>query len=81
MGKIEQTMIRSVNTLKYLSEAEAKAIRPLRLKILTVKAGDTDQTFAAMLPFTRYRLEQFRVLNGLRAGETLQPGQKVKIVE
>src|SRR3546814_8169941 len=38
---IEPAMIRSVNTLKYLSEAEARAIRPLRLKIVTVQAGDT----------------------------------------
>jgi predicted Zn-dependent protease len=81
MGRIEQAMIRSVNTLKYLSEAEAKAVKPLRLKILTVQAGDTAQKLADMLPFTRYRLERFRVLNGLRENEGLQAGQKVKVVE
>ena len=81
LAKIEPAMIRSVNTLKYLSEAEAKAIRPLRLKVLPVRAGDTAEKFAAMLPFARYRLERFRVLNGLRDGAALQPGQQVKIVE
>lgn len=81
LSKIEPAMIRSVNTLKYLSEAEAKAIRPLRLRIVTVQAGDTAETLAARLPFTRLKTEQFRVLNGLRDGEPLQAGQKVKLVE
>ncbi|WP_370154223.1 M48 family metalloprotease [Ferrovibrio sp.] len=81
LAKIEAAMIRSVNTLKYLSEAEAKAVRPLRLKVVPVRPGDTEQAFADRLPFARLKLEQFRVLNGLRTGETIQPGQRVKIVE
>src|SRR3546814_6692103 len=32
LARIEQQMIRSVNTLKYLSEQEAAALKPLRLK-------------------------------------------------
>ncbi|WP_374302508.1 M48 family metalloprotease [Ferrovibrio sp.] len=81
LSKIEPAMIRSVNTLKYLSEAEAKAIKPLRLKVVTVQPGDTAEKFAEQLPFGRFKLEQFRVLNGLREGETLKPGERVKLVE
>jgi predicted Zn-dependent protease len=81
LSKIEPAMIRSVNTLKYLSEAEAKAIKPLRLKVVTVQPGDTAEKFAEQLPFGRFKLEQFRVLNGLREGETFKPGERVKLVE
>jgi predicted Zn-dependent protease len=81
LSKIEPAMIRSVNTLKYLSEAEAKAIKPLRLKVVTVQPADTAEKFAEQLPFGRFKLEQFRVLNGLREGETLKPGERVKLVE
>lgn len=81
LAKIEPAMIRSVNTLKHLSETEAKAIKPLRLKVVTVKAGDTAESLAETLPFSRFRLEQFRVLNGLRDGETIRPGERVKLVE
>ncbi len=81
LSKIEPAMIRSVNTLKHLSEAEARAIKPLRLKVVTVQPGDTAEKFAEALPFSRFKLEQFRVLNGLREDETLKPGERVKLVE
>ena len=81
LSRIEQDMIRSVNTLKYLSEQEAAAIKPLRLRVVPVQPGDTSESVAAKLPFARYKLEQFRVLNGLREGEEIKPGQRIKIVE
>lgn len=81
LSKIEPAMIRSVNTLKFLSEGEAKAVRPLRLKVVKVQPGDTAEKLAETLPFSRLKLEQFRVLNGLREGEQLKPGERVKLVE
>lgn len=81
LSKIEAQMIKSVNTLKYLTEAEAKAIKPLRLKVVPVQPGDTVETLAEKMPLAQHKLEQFRVLNGLREGEAIQPGQRVKTVE
>lgn len=81
LARIEQQMIGSVNTLKYLSEQEAAALKPLRLKVVPVKPGDTSESVAAKLPFVGNKLEQFRVLNGLREGEEIKPGQRIKIVE
>ncbi|HEX6956757.1 MAG TPA: M48 family metalloprotease [Ferrovibrio sp.] len=81
LKSIEATMIKSVNTLKYLSPSEAAAVKPLRLHVVTVQAGDTAEKLAEKLPFSRYKLEQFRVLNGLRAGDELKPGQRIKLVE
>lgn len=81
LAGIDQQMIRSVNTLKYLSEAEARDVRPLRLKVVPVRAGDTAEALAERMAVTRFKLEQFRVLNGLREGEQPNPGERVKLVE
>jgi predicted Zn-dependent protease len=81
LGKIDQTMIRSVNTLKHLSAAEAAAVKPVRLKVVKVAAGDTVERFAATAPLGQYKVEELRVLNGLRAGEQPKPGERFKTVE
>lgn len=81
LSKIEPDVIRSVNTLKHLSDAEVKAVKPVRLKVVTVGSGDTVETYAAATPLGRYAAEQLRVLNALRAGEQPRPGEKFKTVE
>ena len=43
-------------------------------------AGDTEEGFAARLPFGKWNLDEFRVLNGLSSSDVLKTGQKVKIV-
>ena len=48
--------------------------------LVTVGRGDTVQSLADRMAYTNARLERFRVLNGLSAGDSLAPGRKVKIV-
>jgi len=81
LGKIEQSMIRAVNTLKYLNDAEVKAVRPVRLKVVKVGSGDTVETYAKSAPLGTYAAEQLRVLNALRPGEQPKPGERFKTVE
>lgn len=81
LGKIEQNMIRSVNTLKYLSDAEVKAVKPVRLKVVKVGSGDTVESYAKTAPLGSYAAEQLRVLNALRPGEQPKPGERFKTVE
>lgn len=73
-------MKRAGYSLRHLTDAERAEIKPLRLKIITVKPGDTADSLAERLPYEDHRLERFRVLNGLREGEALTPGQKIKMV-
>lgn len=81
LSKIEPAVIRSVNTLKHLSDAEVKAVKPVRLKVVTVGSGDTVEKYAAATPLGRYAAEQLRVLNALREGEQPKAGEKFKTVE
>jgi predicted Zn-dependent protease len=54
--------------------------RPQRIRIVTVKSGDTIQSLSKRMVMTDGKEGWFRVLNGLQEGQQLQPGQKVKIV-
>ena len=51
-----------------------------RIRIVTVKAGDTVQSLAGRMVVADDKEGWFRVLNGLKDGQQLQAGQKVKIV-
>ncbi len=67
-------------SVRRLSAEEAGNIRPRRIAITTVKAGDTVASLATKMAYTDYQIERFRVLNGLAEAEGLRPGQKVKLV-
>jgi len=69
-----------VESMRRMSAAEAAAVRPLRIKVVKVKAGETPETFARMMAFPDAPLDRFLVLNGLEKGDTLRAGERVKLV-
>jgi predicted Zn-dependent protease len=70
----------SVDTFRRLTLAEIGQAKPLRVRIVTVKPGDTVEKLAERMEIPDGRLERFLVLNGLDPGAKLQPGSEVKIV-
>ncbi|HET9813831.1 MAG TPA: M48 family metalloprotease [Sphingomicrobium sp.] len=69
-----------INSLRRISPAEAAAIRPRVIDVVTVRAGDTVQSLASRMAYRSFRLERFLSLNGLAANSRLAPGQKVKLI-
>lgn len=69
-----------VGSFARLSAAQAAAIKPRRIDVVTVKAGDTLGSLAGRMAYADYRLERFVTLNALAANAALKPGQKVKII-
>ncbi len=67
-------------SFRALSDAEANAVKALKLRVLTVNPGDTPEKLANMMPLESFKLDWFMALNGLNEGEKLTPGQKVKVV-
>lgn len=63
-----------------LGGAEAAAIKPRRLRVITVARGDTVQSLSSRMAFDDLRLERFLALNGLAPNAALSAGQKLKIV-
>ena len=67
-------------SVRRLSAQDVAAIRPRVIDVVTVGARDNVDTLARRMAYTTYQAERFRVLNGLTAGESVQPGQRVKLV-
>lgn len=63
-----------------LSAAEAAAIKGKRIRIHTVRAGDTIDTLARQMAYPSFQRERFLTLNGLQDGGGLRPGMLVKLV-
>lgn len=67
-------------SMRRITAAEAGAVIPKKLQVVTVARGDTVASLARRMAYPSVQEERFLVLNALRAGEALVPGQKVKIV-
>lgn len=72
---------RSVSgSFRLLTDAEKAALKPLRIRVITVKPGQTVGTLAAMMQGADRQLELFRLLNALPPGGSILAGDRVKII-
>lgn len=71
---------RTTYSFHRLTEAERRAAQPVRIRLATVKAGETPQTFAERMTVDEKRFEWFELLNRDLADEPLKPGVQVKVV-
>ena len=71
---------RTTFSMKPITRREAGSVKPLRIHIRAVGAGDTVEKFADLMAYSDRREERFRVLNGLDPGQPLRAGQLVKVV-
>jgi len=69
-----------VDSVRRVSPAEAAAIRPKIIDVVTVQRGDSVQSLAGRMAYRDFQLDRFLALNGLAANSQLATGQKVKIV-
>jgi len=69
-----------IGSLRRITPAEAAAIRPRIIDVVTVRPGDNVQTLAGRMAYRDFQLDRFLSLNGLGANARLAPGQKVKLV-
>jgi predicted Zn-dependent protease len=69
-----------INSIRKISPAEAAAIRPRVIDVVTVKPGDTIQSLGERMAYRNFKIDRFLALNGLAPGARLRPGQKLKLV-
>jgi predicted Zn-dependent protease len=72
--------LRTPQSFRTLTATEATTLKPLRVRVVTVRKGGSIETYANRMPFERYPAERFRVLNGLEKDATRVARQRVKIV-
>lgn len=69
-----------VDSMQRLTAQDAAAIKPRRVAVVTVKAGDTVQSLAKRMAYSDLQMDRFLTINALNANAALRPGQKVKII-
>ena len=73
-------LVNAARTFHSLSNAQAAALRPYRLRVVP-SAGSSAQQLARRLPYTDYKMERLLLLNGVDSGSELTRLPQVKIIE
>lgn len=77
---IRQALSTTLGSFRKLSPTDVARLRPLRIDVVTARAGDSVGSLAARMRGTERQQELFTLLNGLRPDTALVPRQQVKIV-
>lgn len=76
----ERVLRTSIDSFRRLGPDEAGKVKPLRIGLVTAKAGDTSATVSGRMVTPDKPLETFELLNGLEGDTTLKPGERYKLV-
>jgi len=70
----------TAGSFKILSAAEIAALKPLRIRIVTVKSGESVAALAARMKGVDHHEEFFRLINALPPNAIVRAGTRVKII-
>jgi predicted Zn-dependent protease len=77
---LERAFRQTLDSVREVTAAETRQLRPLRLRIVAAREGDTvDSLTRAMSGVDRPR-ERFLMLNGLGRGASVKPGEFYKVI-
>lgn len=79
-ARLAEPLRRMTYSLRAISAQEAAAVKPWRIQIHRVAAGDSVASLSGRMAMPDNKEDWFRTLNGLKPGEQVQAGQMVKIV-
>lgn len=79
-AKFETDFHTMVQSFRKLTPEQAKRLKPLSIKVVTVRRGHTVRRLARLMAVDDNKEARFRVLNGLGPEDEIEPGQRVKIV-
>ncbi|KKI18691.1 peptidase M48 Ste24p [Sphingomonas sp. Ag1] len=69
-----------IESVSPITAQDAAKVRGKKLRIVTVKAGDTIDSLSRQMAYTDAQRDRFMTLNGLSDRDTLRPGMLVKVV-
>ena len=67
-------------SFRQLTPQEVASLKPLRVRVVTARAGDTVASLAGRMLGTDRKLDLFRLINAMTATSTIKPGDKIKII-
>lgn len=77
---LEPTAAILKSSFRKLTPTEVASLKPLRVRVVTARAGDTVATLAGRMMGTERKLDLFRLINAMTATSTVRPGEKFKII-
>jgi predicted Zn-dependent protease len=77
---LEQTADVLRASFRRMTPQEAASLKPLRVRVVTVRPGDNISTLAARMMGTDRKLDLFKLINALPTGAAVSPGDRVKII-
>jgi len=77
---LEPTANQLRTSFRRMTSGEVQSLKPLRVRVVTVRSGDTIATLAARMMGTDRKLDLFRLINAMQITSTVRPGDKVKII-
>ena len=75
-----EEMVRAARTFRTLTPAEAAALQPYRLRIVS-PAGSTPAQLAARMPYPDLKMERLLVLNAAETPAELASRTQIKLIE
>ena len=78
--EVKDAFLSTIHSFRRLTHEERKAIKPMRLKILEAKAGDTLEMLVKKHGVEGQRVEEIAKMNGLDPKQALEVGMKVKLI-
>jgi len=80
-GRYSTPFRRTTYSFRILTRSEAEALKPLRVRAVRVRSGDTVKSLAARMEGdSRFKEERFRTINGMGPQEKLRRGEMVKLI-
>jgi len=79
--RLNEPFRRTTYSFRTISRAEANAVQPWRVRVVTVGRGVTFDDLAESMAVDEYKKEWFEALNGIGPDDPLIPGARVKVVK
>jgi predicted Zn-dependent protease len=79
-GDLDRAFRQTLDSLRAVAAEEARDLRPLRLRVVQARDGDTPEVLAGRMSGVDRPLERFRTLNGLARGAPLKAGELYKVI-
>ncbi len=76
----EKAFRAAIDSFRKIAPDEVEKVKPLRIRLVEAKAGDTPAVVSVRMVVPDKPLETFELLNGLEADTPLKPGERYKLV-
>ena len=79
-ARLAPGMRRATYSFRRLDEVEAAALKPQRIRVITVTPGEDIASLAALTNFADYAVDRLAIMNGLSDEQPVAPGKRIKLV-